>query len=259
MERLREVFKRKEKLLVAYLMAGYPSLEDSLEAFTAVLEGGADVLEVGFPFSDPVADGPTIQRAHEEALKRGVRLRELFGLLSELRRRFPSVPMLVMTYYNPIFRKGTAAFAEELLKSGGDGLIVPDLPPEEAGPLREELIKRGLAFVPLAAPTSTERRLKLICESAAGMVYFVSVLGTTGERDELPLERIREKLESYRRLCSEPAVVGFGVSRPEQARAVAALADGVVVGSALVKLAGRRDFKALKELTRSLKEACRAA
>ena len=248
---------RGEKALVSYLMVGYPDYETSLKAFKTVLENGTDILEIGFPFSDPVADGPTIQVAHEVALKNGVRFKDVLELSKTLREEFPKQPFLLMTYYNPIFRIGLKRFCEESKESGIDGFIVPDLPPEEAGELKKTMKEYGLSFVPLASPTSTQKRLKLICESADEMVYFVSVTGTTGAREELPYERIQRKVSEYRELCDKPAVVGFGVSKKKHAEEISSFADGVVVGSALVKLAGKKDLEALRELILELKEGCR--
>jgi len=261
MSRISSLFeglrKRGEKALVSYAMVGYPDYETSLKVFETLLEAGSDLLEVGFPFSDPVADGTTIQKAHEEALRRGVKLKHLWETLKYLRERFPEKPLLVMTYYNPVFKKGLEEFSELLKEAGGDGLIVPDLPPEEAAPLKEALKERGLSFVPLASPTSTEKRLRLICESADGMVYFVSLLGTTGAREELPYRRVREKVLLYKSFCQKPAVVGFGVSKGEHVRELCSFAEGVVVGSALVKLAGEGKLKELRKLVEELKEATR--
>lgn len=263
MGRITECFKelknKGEKALVSYLMVGYPDYETSLQAFRTVLENGTDILEIGFPFSDPVADGPTIQVAHEVALKNGTRFKEVLELSKTLRKEFTKQPFLLMTYYNPIFRIGLKRFCEKAKESGIDGFIVPDLPPEEAGELKEVMREYELSFVPLASPTSTQKRLKLICESADEMVYFVSVTGTTGAREELPYERIKSKVSEYKELCNKPVVVGFGVSKKKHAQEISSFADGVVVGSALVKLAGKRDLKALRELILELKEGCKPA
>ncbi|NPB07693.1 MAG: tryptophan synthase subunit alpha [Aquificae bacterium] len=256
MGRLKETFdnlkERGEKALVSYLMVGYPDYDTSLRAFERVLSAGTDVLEIGFPFSDPVADGPTIQRAHEEALRQGIRFRDVLRLAETLRKRY-DVPFLLMTYYNPVFRIGTDEFCRRVKESGIDGLIVPDLPPEEAEELKGTTEEYGLSFVPLAAPTSTERRLRKICEVADESVYFVSVTGTTGAREELPYDRIKKKVEEFREICNLPVMVGFGVSKEEHARKISSFADGVVVGSALVRLAGEGKLQELEKLVRELK------
>ncbi len=254
-EKLEELTRSGTKALVSYLMVGYPTLEDSLEAFRIVLREGTDILEIGFPFSDPVADGPTIQRAHEVALKNGITSKEVFRTSTILRDEFKNTPFLLMTYYNPIFKAGLERFVKLAKDNGIDGFIVPDLPPEECEELKNVCEKESMALVLLASPTSTERRLKLICQYTDELTYFVSLTGTTGERESLPLERLREKLSLYRKLCPKPVVVGFGVSKREQAIEIAKMSDGVVVGSALVKLCGERRFKELAEKVRELKES----
>ena len=253
-ERFEHLRAKGEKALVSYLMVGYPDFEASVKAFHTVLESGTDILEIGFPFSDPVADGPTIQVAHEIALRNGVKSEHVFQLAKDLRKAYEDVPFLLMTYYNPIFRIGNERFCELAKESGIDGFIVPDLPPEECTPLKEAMRKYGLSLVLLASPTSTEKRLELICRESDGMVYFVSVTGTTGARKELPLESIRMKIELYRKVCSKPVVVGFGVSRKEHAEAICKFADGIVVGSLLVKLAGQGRLRELDAKVKELKE-----
>ncbi|ADC90161.1 tryptophan synthase, alpha subunit [Thermocrinis albus DSM 14484] len=258
-ERLKQTFSRLkdkgEAALVSYLMVGYPELDFSLQAFLTVVQNGTDILEVGVPFSDPVADGPTIQKAHEGALRNGVRLKDVFHQVSKIRENYPEIPILLMTYYNPVFRTGLEKFCRMAADSGADGLIVPDLPPEESGPLKEHTLRADLSLVLLASPTSTTRRLKLICDTTDDMVYFVSVTGTTGARESLPLERLSQQLKTYRQVCSKPVVVGFGVSKREHASALKDIADGVVVGSALVSLAEDKDLKALASKVREIKEA----
>ena len=252
--KIEELRRRGERALVAYLMAGYPDRETSLSAFRAVLDGGADVLEVGFPFSDPVADGPTIQLAHEVALKSGVDAEEVFYLCATLRENYAHVPILLMTYYNPVFKIGHERFCSLAKESGVDGFIVPDLPPEECGPLKDSMERFGLSLVLLASPTSPPKRLRLICERSDEMVYFISVTGITGARDRLPLEKIKERVELYRSLCSKPVVVGFGVSDRKHVREISAFADGVVVGSLLVRLSAERKLEELRRKVKELKE-----
>ena len=254
-EKLARLRTDGESALVSYLMVGYPSYEVSLKAFYAVLSSGTDILEIGFPFSDPVADGPTIQQAHETALRNGITSRHVFQMAELMRRDFPNVPFLLMTYYNPIFRIGHEKFCTLAKESGIDGFLVPDLPPEECEPLRGTMHKHGLSLVLLASPTSTEERLKLICGKTDDMVYYVSVTGTTGTRGELPLETLKRRLALYRSLCAKPVVVGFGVSRAEQVREISRLADGVVVGSLLVRLAGERRIEDLSDTVKKFKEA----
>lgn len=255
--RLDFLKERQEKALVCYLMAGYPDLESSLQAFRSVLKSGADILEIGFPFSDPVADGITIQHAHEEALKRGTKFKDILYISSTLRQEFPDTPFILMTYYNPMFKIGLERFCHLARENGIDGFIVPDLPPEESEELRSYTKKYQLSLILLASPTSSERRLKLICNHTDLLTYFISITGTTGAREDLPLERLKENIRRYRENCQKPVVVGFGVSKGEHARSIGEFSDGVVVGSALVKLAGERNIedlsKKVKELKSSLK------
>lgn len=252
---LENFWKGQRKAFVPYLMVGYPDYETSYQAFRRVLRAGADMLEIGFPFSDPVADGPTVQLAHEVALRNGIRSRHVFELAGRLREEFPQVPFLLMTYYNPLLRIGLRAFCEQAQRAGINGFIVPDLPPEEGQELKAICEDLGLSLVFLASPTSTERRLKLICDASTHMVYFVSLTGTTGMRENLPFERLEERLRLYRSLCNKPVVVGFGVSKPEHAKRVAKVADGVVVGSLFVKLAGEKKLEELEQRAREIKEA----
>jgi len=253
--RLESFWKENKKALLSYMMVGYPDYKASLEAFRILLKEGTDILEIGFPFSDPVADGPTIQYAHEIALRNGIKSEHVFELSSTLRKEFPERPFLLMTYYNPIFKMGHENFCKRAKEAGIDGFIVPDLPPEEGGELKKVCSSLGLSLVFLASPTSTERRLRLICENSDHMVYFVSLTGTTGARESIPLERLREKLNIYRHVCKKPAVVGFGISKAEQTREVTKLADGVVVGSHFVKLSGDKNFEELKRSVREIKQA----
>jgi tryptophan synthase alpha chain len=256
--RLEEFWKRNKKALVSYMMAGYPDYEISLSAFRILLREGTDILEVGFPFSDPVADGPTIQLAHETALKGGIKSRHVFEICGRLREEFPEKPILLMTYYNPIFKMGVENFCKRAKSAGVDGFIVPDLPPEEGFELKEACRSEGLSLVFLASPTSGERRLKLICSHSDHMVYFVSLTGTTGARKELPIQRLKENLQLYRSLCEKPVVVGFGISTQEQAKEIAQLSDGVVVGSHFVRLVGEGKWQELSESVRSISEAIRS-
>jgi len=253
--RLEGFWKENKKALVSYMMVGYPDYETSLESFRVLLREGTDILEIGFPFSDPVADGPTIQRAHEVALRNGIRSKHVFELSLRLREEFPEKPFLLMTYYNPIFRMGLENFCRRAKDSGIDGFIVPDLPPEEGIEIKGVCEKLGLSVVFLASPTSTEKRLRLICESSDHMVYFVSLTGTTGAREELPIQRLEERLNLYRAVCKKPVVVGFGISKPEQAREIASFSDGIVVGSHFVKLAGSRNLEELSKSVSAIKQA----
>ncbi len=252
-ERLRKTFGEGRKLLISYMMVGYPDLEGSIKAFETLIEGGSDIIEVGYPFSDPVADGSTIQVAHERALENGTKFKDVVEAVAHLRERFPETPLLVMTYYNPIFKKGLENFVAAFAEAGADGFIVPDLPPEESAPLKEAAKKHDLATVMLAAPTSTPERLKLICRTTDVFTYYVSVKGITGEREKLPLEELKERINLYRSLCDKKIAVGFGISKREHAREIGKLADAAVVGSLFVKLAGKGDFEGLRRAVEELK------
>ena len=253
-QRLEKVFSEGKKLLVSYMMVGYPDKESSRRAFEILIESGSDIIEVGYPFSDPVADGSTIQVAHEVALKNNTRFKDVVETVSYLREKFSKTPLVVMTYYNPIFKIGLERFVSTFAKAGADGFIVPDLPPEESKELKEVVKKYNLALVMLAAPTSTPERLKLICNTTDVFTYYVSVTGITGEREKLPLEELKEKISTYRNLCDKRVVVGFGISKKEHAKEVGKIADGIVVGSHFVKLAGKKDLEGLAKAVKTLKE-----
>jgi tryptophan synthase alpha chain len=238
MGRISQTFDRlantHERALIPYVTAGDPDLEMTKTLVREMVRCGGDIIEVGVPFSDPLADGPIIQRASQRALRQGTTLRKILRTVRELRRDV-DVPLVLMTYYNPVFRYGEAAFVADAMDAGVDGIIVPDLPPEEAQRLIELTIDTPLDMIFLAAPTSTSARLALISEASRGFIYYVSRLGTTGVRDQLA-DDLRMMLEQLRASTAKPIAVGFGVSTPEHVRLVAELADGVVVASAILKL-----------------------
>lgn len=227
--------RRKEaggKALVPYIMAGDPDL-GSTEKIVRALSGiGADVIELGMPFSDPLADGPVIQRAAQRAIRQGVTLKKLIAMVEELRLDVIT-PIAVMTYYNLFLHYGLERFAEDAARAGVDGVIVPDLPPEEAVEFRDALDAKGLAMIHLAAPTSTDGRLRKIAESTRGFLYYVSRTGVTGAQADISGD-LAENLRRIRAATDKPVAVGFGVSTPEQAREIATHADGVVMGSVIV-------------------------
>lgn len=255
-ERLEDVFVRAReagrKVLIVYIMAGDPDLKTTERLVPGLASAGADIIELGIPFSDPVADGPVIQAAVERALRAGTTLSNVLDMASLLRPAV-DIPLLLMTYYNPVLQLGLAEFARRLAVAA-DGVIVPDLPFEEQGPLRRELDQRGLALVPLVAPTTPQHRVKNMSPSSRGFVYCISVTGVTGIREALD-----PGLESYtgmvRSATSLPLVIGFGVSNPSQARLVSRLADGVVVGSAVVEALTREGEEAAGRLVRELRAA----
>jgi len=224
---------RGQCALIPYLTLGYPCPESSVELILALQEGGADVIELGVPFSDPVADGPTIQAASQAALRAGMTAHACLDLVRDARRAGTTVPIVLMGYYNPIHAYGLREYARDCSEAGVQGLIVPDLPPEEADPLRQECRREGLALVFLVAPTTKEERIAKIASASEGFLYVVSRLGTTGAGRN-PGAALSDRVALVRRYAHTPVVVGFGIARPEQAKALASVVDGVVVGSAVV-------------------------
>jgi tryptophan synthase alpha chain len=229
---------RGERALVVYFTAGDPSLETTARLVIEAERRGADVVELGVPFSDPIADGPVIQRAGQRALAAGVSLRRVLELMRTLRGEV-RVPIVLMTYYNLLLSFGPPAFAETAGKVGVDGVIVVDLPPEESGELRAATDAAGVDMIHLVAPTSTADRVRSIARQTRGFVYLVSLTGVTGERAALP-DDLEGQVRALRLVTTKPVCVGFGIGRPEQAAAVGRLADGVVVGSAIVRLVEER-------------------
>ncbi len=219
--------------LMPYYTLGYPDGPTSEAVIRAVAAAGADLIELGVPFSDPLADGPTIQHSTQVALDKGMTVAGCLALAGRLRTAGVTQPLLLMGYVNPILAYGPARFVAEAAAAGADGLIVPDLPPEEADEIAAACAARDLALVHLAAPTSTAGRLARIAAATTGFLYLVSVAGVTGARDHLPPD-LADFIGRARRVATTPLAVGFGISTPEQVRAVGRLADGVIVGSALI-------------------------
>jgi tryptophan synthase alpha chain len=224
---------RGERALVAYVMAGDPSLADTRRLVVEAERRGADVVELGVPFSDPLADGPVIQRAGTRALAAGTSLARVLELVATLRAEV-RLPLVVFTYYNPVLAFGLKSFARTAVDAGADGVIVPDLPYEEADPLRAEAEPAGLDMIQLVAPTTPPARMKTLARVSRGFIYVVSLTGVTGERRTLP-PGLDAQVRTLRLVTTKPICVGFGVSTPEQAAAVGKLADGVAVGSAIVR------------------------
>jgi tryptophan synthase alpha chain len=240
-----------------YMMAGYPDRETSIAVANAYADRGADLVELGVPFSDPLADGPTIHAAATAALKAGATLGTAMEICEAISAR---VPVVFMVYANMVLAQGGAeAFAERALAAGAAGAIVPDLPLEEAEPVREAFAAVGLALVPLVAPTTPAERRARICAAAQGFVYVVSTVGTTGERDELPAE-LSDLVAATQAQAEVPVAVGFGIGTPDQAAQVGEVADGVIVGSRLVRAAGEAEgADAAGEAVGSFLRAARAA
>jgi tryptophan synthase alpha chain len=249
---------------VTYYMAGDPDLEMSFRVLDAMARGGADVLEIGAPFTDPMADGPSIQRAALRALAAQTRLTDVLAVAARLRAAHPGLPLVVMGYANPVHAMGFDAFAEAAAAAGVDGVITVDLPPEEDAPLRLALAAQGIAVIRLATPTTHAARMAVIADGASGFVYYVSVAGVTGTGQATP-DAVAAGVAQARALSGLPVVVGFGVRTPEQAAGFARIGDGVVVGSALVDAAaeavatGADPAEAVGSLTKALASALKSA
>ena len=221
--------------LATFLTVGFPDRKATLPLISAMIEGGVDIIELGVPFSDPLADGTTIQRSSQIALENGITLADCMDICAQVRSRHPDVPLLMMGYYNPVLAYGIERFAQEGKRSGLDGLIVADLPPEEAGALRQACEANGIEVIFLLAPTSTDERIKIVSDASTSLIYCVSLTGVTGARKELD-NALPEFIGRVRSKTSLPLVVGFGISTRAQVEAVGAHADSVVVGSALIKV-----------------------
>ncbi len=257
-QRFQELKGRGEKALIPFLMAGDPDLSTTSELLVAFEEAGADLLEIGVPFSEPLADGPAIQRATHRALQKGTTLKGILGFVERMRTR-TQLPLILMSYINPILRMGPGEFAKRAVGAGVDGVIIPDLPPEEAQGFEEAWGAVGVHLIFLAAPTSTPERLALIARHSQGYIYYVSVKGVTGIRERLA-DDLQIPLHRLRRLTSKPIAVGFGIGTPHQAAQVARLADGVIVGSAIVERIEKgtgqsRVVQGVAGFVRELKEA----
>jgi len=236
-KKFKDLKKRHEKAFIAFIMAGDPTLGVTKKLIFELQENGADIIELGVPFSDPLADGPTIQRASERALKKKINIDSVCSLVKSLRLK-TDIPIAFLTYYNLIHHYGLEKFVQKAKSSGVDGVIIPDLPPEESQKLRGVAKKKNLSIVHLAAPTSSKNRLKKIADASTGFIYYVSLTGTTGVRRELP-EEIFSNLRKIKKITKKPVCVGFGISKREQIKAISRASDGVIVGSAIIKVIER--------------------
>jgi tryptophan synthase alpha chain len=238
MSRIEEAFRDlkafNKKAFIPYIMAGDPSIGRTREMMHILVKSGADIVELGVPFTDPLADGPVIQRAAERALGEGVTLKKVIRLVEDIRTD-TGIPLVIMTYYNPVFKYGLEKFVNDSVHAGVDGVIIPDLPPDEASDLIGPAEAAGLDTIFFIAPTSTEERMRKVAGASRGFIYYVSVTGITGSAIFLD-GSLDESIQAIRRLTDKPVAVGFGVSTPQEAMAVARLADGVIVGSAIVKM-----------------------
>ncbi|MGA2192143.1 MAG: tryptophan synthase subunit alpha [Nitrospirota bacterium] len=258
-KKLEELRLRNEAALIPYIMAGDPDIETTAELVLEMEKAGADMIELGVPFSDPLADGPTIQRAAARALGRKVNVKKIFLLVRKLREN-TRIPVILMLYFNLVHKYGQERFVADAAAAGVDGLIIPDLPPEEASVLMKASAKSALDIIFLLAPTSSVDRIKLADTSSSGFIYYVSLTGVTGARASLDAG-ISQSLKRIRRYTKKPICVGFGISMPQQAREMAKVADGVIVGSAIVGLiekAGSRESAVTQvgAFVKELKAAC---
>jgi tryptophan synthase alpha chain len=226
--------QQNARAFMPYLCAGDPTPELTTKLLLTLEEAGADLIELGVPFSDPIADGPTIQRASERALKHRISLQQILEMVKTLRQQ-TDIPIALMSYYNPIFSMGESVFCKAAQDAGVDGVIVPDLPPEEARPLLDVAQQYNLATIFLVAPTSPPERMQSIASASTGFIYCVSVTGVTGARTTLS-DEVAPMIAELRKHTDKPISVGFGVSTPEQAKQVVEIADGVIVGSAIVNV-----------------------
>jgi len=255
MSRIKNAFADNNKAFIAFLTAGDPSIEKTEEFIYKLIEGGADLIEIGIPFSDPIAEGPVIQSANVRSLSHGTRIKNIFELVERVRKN-TQIPLVFLTYMNTVFSYGTEDFFCRCSESGIDGIIIPDLPFEEKDEIRKPANKYGVDIISLVAPTS-EDRIKSIAQNSEGFVYIVSSMGVTGMRSEIKtdLESITESVKKY---TSNPTAIGFGINSPEQAEKYSKIADGVIVGSAIVKIIekyGENSGEYLKEYAHDMKSA----
>ncbi|HEY86661.1 MAG TPA: tryptophan synthase subunit alpha [Dehalococcoidia bacterium] len=261
MSHITSVFSQGHKALIAYITVGYPSIEDTLKVVPFLASSGCDIVELGIPFSDPLADGATIQKASFYALENGVTPQLCLNTAKELSQKI-EIPLVFMTYFNPVFSYGLQEFCGACASSGVSGLIIPDLPPEEGSELETITQRQGLDLIYLLAPTSTKERIELIAQKSRGFIYLVSVTGVTGARDRLPTD-LEVFVNRVKQIAKQPLCVGFGISTSEQARRVVRIADGVIVGSRIIQLIETDDnFMStignfIKELRQALDETSR--
>jgi tryptophan synthase alpha chain len=262
MNKIDKTFKRlrgsKNKALIIYITGGYPNLNATKKLIQTLEKSGADLIEIGIPFSDPLADGPTIQRSSTNAISKGANIKSIINTVRSLKGKI-NIPLLFMTYFNPVLYYGLDRFIKDSTKAGIDGVIIPDLPPEESESIIKLSKKNKFSTVFLIAPTSTNDRIKLVSKRSTGFIYYVSLTGVTGARKHLPKD-IKEHIKKIKKFTDKPVCIGFGVSNREQAAKMSRIADGVIVGSAVIRIienniGNERYLKKVSKFTRSLKEA----
>ena len=234
MKNISSVFTSNHKALIGYITAGYPDIAATPRIAAVLAENGCDIIELGIPFSDPLADGATIQKSSHQALLKGTTPKTCLEIAAAIRKSI-DIPLAFMTYYNPVLNYGLEAFCRDCIRAGITALIVPDLPPEEGSELGEITAKNGIDLIYLLAPNSTPERIKAVAEKSRGFIYLVSLTGVTGARDSLPPE-LEDFVKRVRARARQPLCVGFGISTPEHARRIGSIADGVIVGSRIIDL-----------------------
>lgn len=257
MSRIEQAFNHG-KAFIGFVTGGDPTLEKSEEFIMEMIRAGADLIEIGIPFSDPVAEGPVIQAANVRALSNGTTTDQLFDMVASLRKK-TEVPIVFLTYLNPVYKYGYERFVKKCQETGVDGLIIPDLPYEEKGELAPIAAMHDVDIISLIAPTSKER-MKTIAADATGFIYVVSSMGVTGVRDQIQTD-LKSMLETIKKVSDKPTAIGFGISTPQQAKEMAGYADGAIVGSAIVKIVeqyGKDAGRYIYEYVKSMKEAVMA-
>jgi len=232
-KKFKDLRKSRKKASIVFITAGYPDLGITKRLVFQLEESGVDIIELGMPFSDPLADGPTIQASSEYALKKSITLKKVLNLIASIRRK-SDIPLVLMTYYNPVFRFGEKKFINAAKKVGLDGVIIPDLPPEEAGSLIRHARRKHISTIFFLSPTSTKQRIILVSKNTSGFIYYVSLTGVMGARDNLAKDLFK-KINLIRRYTDKLICVGFGISKPQHVRTLSRIADGIIVGSAVIR------------------------
>lgn len=253
-EKFLELSREKRKGLITYVMAGDPSISASEKIINSLPKAGADILEIGMPFSDPAAEGPTIQAAGLRALKAGTKLKNVISLVKNFRKKNDSTPVVLMGYYNPVYTYGVEKFCKDAKTAGVDAVILVDLPPEEENEFVDIAVKYDIKLIRLIAPTTNDERLAMISKNAGGFLYYISVAGITGTKSA-NIKLLKERVTHLKSQTRLPLAVGFGIKTPEQAKAISKFSDAVVVGSALVEAIAKGKSAAAEKLVKSLRRA----